>query len=98
MTDYTGIFNSYMTSEGQPFLCINKRVVFPSDETHPIYKKYHIQDDTPWTILSYQLYNTINYWWVLCSLNHSMVFYAEKGSEILIIKPSLIEEVVSKIY
>jgi hypothetical protein len=30
-------------------------------------------------------------------LNEDMVFYAKRGEEILIIKPSMIEEVVSKI-
>lgn len=98
MINYTGIFSSYYTAEGQPFLNLNKRVVFPSDINNEIYEKYHIQDNTPWTVLSHQLYKTIDYWWVLCSLNHTMVFYAEKGSEILIIKPSIIEEVVSKVY
>lgn len=97
MINYSKIFNSYITAEGQPFLSLSRRVVFPNDKTNEIYTTKHIQDDTPWTILSYQLYNTIDYWWVLCSLNEDMVFYAKRGEEILIIKPSMIEEVVSKI-
>jgi hypothetical protein len=53
MTNYTGIFSSYYTLEGQQFLNLNKRVVFPSDVNNEIYEKYHIQDNTPWTVLSH---------------------------------------------
>ena len=50
MKDYTKIFNTYYTDEGQPFKMINKRVVFPSDNSLDIYEVYYNQDDTPWTV------------------------------------------------
>ena len=53
MTNYTGIFSSYYTTEGQRFLNLNKRVVFPNDSSSDIYDIYHIQDNTPWTVLSH---------------------------------------------
>lgn len=97
MIKYSNIFKSYTTYEGEPFYSLNRTVIFPNDDTLEIYDKYYIQDNTPWTILSYQLYGTIDYWWVLCALNKGQVFYAEEGKEILIIKKDYIEEVTSKI-
>lgn len=97
MKNYIQIFNNYKTTEGQPFFMINKRVVFPQDKTLDIYDIYYNQDDTPWTVLSYMLYGDISYWWVLSLLNRSMIFYAEKGREIQIIRPEKINDVLSKI-
>ena len=97
MKNYTQIFNTYVTDEGQPFYMINRSIVFPDDDQLDIYDTYFNQDDTPWTVLSYILYGDISYWWVLSSLNKDMVFYAERGKEIRIIYPEKIKEVLSKI-
>lgn len=97
MRDYTNIFNAYQTQEGEPFYFLSKSVVFPQDTSLNFYRTYYIQDDTPWTILSYQLYGKIDYWWVLSSLNKSMPFYAERGNSILIIHPDNLEEILSNI-
>lgn len=92
--DYTKIFNEYTTTEGVPFYLLSKSITFPQDLTLDIYEKRYCGEDTAWTILSYKLYDTIDYWWVLSALNKEMPFYAERGSEILIIKPSQIKEVL----
>lgn len=97
MKDYSNIFNVYLTEEGTPYRLLNKRVVFPDDQSLEFYSKYYVDDDTPWTILSYKLYGTIDYWWVLTSLNKSMIFYAERGSEILIIRPDNITSILKQI-
>lgn len=97
MKDYSYIFNGYYTEEGTPFYLLNKRVVFPNDKSLNFYAKYYVDDDIPWTVLSYNLYGTIDYWWVLSSLNRSMIFYAERGSEILVIHPNSIEYILNKI-
>lgn len=97
MKDYSYIFNGYYTEEGTPYYFLNKRVVFPNDQSLDFYVKYYVDVDTPWTILSYKLYGTIDYWWVLSSLNNKMIFYAESGSEILIIHPDSIDDVLKQI-
>lgn len=93
----TLIFNQYLTQEGIPFYLINKSVHFPQDDSLEIYGFVTVDDDTPWTILSYKIYNTISYWWVLQSLNKDSIFYAKGGETIKIIKPSYIDEVMSHV-
>ena len=95
MSDYTSIFNKYRTSEDIPFQMINRRIIFPDDKTLEIYGKMYMSSDTPWTILSYKLYDSINYWWVLSSLNKSSIFYAEDGEEIYYIKPEYINLILT---
>lgn len=95
--DYTNLFNLYYTSEGIPFTLKCRSIAFPEDASNPIYGIRYIAENTAWTILSYTIYGTIDYWWVLCSLNQSEIFYAEAGSEIRYVLPEYIEEVISTI-
>lgn len=97
MKNYTSIFSHYKTSENIPFLLTNRRIVFPDDMTLDLYGKTYVSADTPWTILSYTLYNTIDYWWILCSLNKSFIFYAEDGKEIYYVKPEYLDLILNSI-
>lgn len=95
--DYSKLFNLYYTTEEIPFTLKNRSIAFPEDEGNPLYGIKYIADNIPWTILSYNIYGTINYWWILCSLNQSQIFYAEEGSEIRYVLPEYIEDVVATI-
>lgn len=91
------IFNEYTTSEGVPFYLLSKSVFFPEDESLEIYEWVYVDEDTPWTILSYQLYDSISYWWVVSSLNKSSKFYARRGELIKIIKPNYLSKVLQHV-
>lgn len=91
------IFNIYSTSQGIPFVNLSKSITFPSDESLEIYSTLYNDQDIPWTILSYILYGTIDYWWVLSSLNKNYPFYAPKGETIKIIVPSQMNNIIKYI-
>jgi hypothetical protein len=95
--DYDKIFNQYLSKEGIPFYLLNKRIIFPEDKTLDIYGSLYLASDTPWTNLSYQLYDTIDYWWILCSINTSSIFYAKEGDVIHYIKPEYLNFIFSNI-
>lgn len=97
LKSYTSIFRQYNTKENIPFLLLNKRVIFPADKTLGIYDSVYIASDTPWTTLSYQLYNSIEYWWILCSINPSSIFYAKEGDTIYYIKPEYISTILENL-
>lgn len=84
MKSYSSIFNLYQTKEGQDFLMLNRKIEFPSDMTLYIYDTKVINDNIAWTILSYQLYETIDYWWILAKLNSSSIFYAKERNRNLL--------------
>jgi hypothetical protein len=90
------IFNQYETSEGIPFYLLSKNVHFP-DNDNTLYSYVYVSENIPWTILSYQLYGTLNYWWVLSSLNKNQPFYAKQGSSIKYINKYTLEEILSYI-
>lgn len=95
--DFQDLFNLYYTAEGIPFTLKTRSIVFPEDASNPIYGIKYVAENIPWTILSYNLYNTIDYWWVLCLLNSSQIFYAEEGAEIRYILPEYIEDIIATI-
>ena len=97
MKDYENIFNKYLSKEGIPFYLLNKRIVFPEDKNTEIYDSIYIAADTPWTTLSYQLYDTIDYWWILCSINPASIFYAHEGETIYFVKPEYINFILANI-
>jgi hypothetical protein len=97
MKNISQLYNGYYTSEGIPFLNLSKSVVFPEDDSLDIYDFYYADDDLAWTIVSYKLYGTIDYWWVLASLNKNCPFYSKKGDTIRFIKPPFIETVLNYI-
>lgn len=94
---YNNLFYLYHSSENIPFTLKNRSVAFPDDINSPIYQIKYISVDIPWTVLSHNIYGTVDYWWVLSSLNQSHVFYAKEGTEIRIINPDYIDEIVENI-
>lgn len=86
------IFNLYKTSDGVPFYLLSKSIHFP--DNIDVYSYTYVSENIPWTILSYQLYDTIDYWWVLSSLNKDMPFYAKKEMTIKYISKPVLEEIL----
>lgn len=97
MASYKDIFNDYKTAEGIPFKLFNKRIVFPEDKSLNIYSAVNITTDTPWTILSYQIYGSIEYWWILCALNEHNMYYAREGSSVTYVKKEYLQAILNSI-
>ena len=95
--NYTEIFNKYRTKEGKLFYLLNRSVSFPEDKTLAIYDTKIITENTPWTILSYNIYDKIDFWWILCSINKSSLFYAKDGDIIYYIKPEYISLILNSL-
>lgn len=95
--DYSKIFNIYETEDYQPFYLLNKKVSFPEDKSSIVFDKKYVNQDTPWTIMSYLIYGAIDYWWILCGLNDSSIFYAKENTEIYYIKKEYLNIILQEI-
>lgn len=96
MKNLSSIFNTYTTVEGVPFYLLSKSVSFPVDN-QDIYSYIYVAENIPWTIMSYQLYGTIEYWWVLSSLNQDSPLYAKKETEVKYIEKETLETILKYI-
>jgi len=51
------------------FYNLLNKVIFPENISDEIVDTITLQNDLPWTTLSYKLYGTINLWWTVYLLN-----------------------------
>lgn len=71
-----------------------------SSELNPdFFDTYVIDSDMTWGILSYNIYNTLNLWWLLCLVNNIQdpTKNPENGSYIKAIKPKFVNMVIKAI-
>ena len=80
------------------FYNILNKVIFPDDISDEIVDTIVLQNDIPWTTLSYQLYGTINLWWTVYLLNKpDYIFKAQAATEYKYIKPGALGAVLQQI-
>lgn len=102
---YENFFKLHIAEEGgneKVFFNLLKKIylVDKSSDLNPKYfDTYVIDVDLPWVILSYNIYNTLNLWWLLCIVNNIQdpTKNPEQGSYIKVIKPQYVELVVNTI-
>ena len=74
------------------------KVSLPANLDSSVYDKVTINYDTPWTSLSYNIYNTISLWWLLVLVNKpDYIFMAKGGKEYTIIKPAVVDQILLQI-
>lgn len=95
--NYDSIFSQYTTVEGINFELLTRSIVFPTDTDLPCYGKMYVDSDTAWTIMSYKIYDSIEFWWLLSALNKKEIFYAPENTEILYIKKEYLSDILSSI-
>ena len=71
-------------------------MIFPDNLSGDTYDELTVQVDTPWTTLSFNLYGTINLWWVVYLINKpKYIFLAKSGSTVKYITPSAISLILN---
>ena len=80
------------------FYNLLNKVVFPDNISDEIVDTITLQNDKPWTTLSYELYGTINLWWTVYLLNKpDYIFKAQAATEYKYIKPGAMGVVLQQI-
>jgi len=98
---YENIFNVNLinndTSDAYFYNLLNK-VILPEDISDEYIEQKVLTGDKPWTMLSFELYGTIQLWWTIVLLNKPInIFKAEANTEYKYIKPELINSVLQQI-
>lgn len=97
---YENIFNiSLVDNSGKNFYMYNllDKVIFPETLSAEVLAQQTILTDKPWTMLSFELYGTIDLWWVIYLLNKpKYIFKAKAGTTYKYIKPDFISDVLQQ--
>lgn len=98
---YENIFNVDQTdANNYYFYNIIKTVHINAKDLDPaFYFKHTVDRSTPFTSLSYRLYDSINLWWLICILNNinNPVEFIEPGTVLYIIKKQYLSTVLNEI-
>tara|TARA_R110000764_G_scaffold39060_2_gene86922 strand:+ start:1396 stop:1773 length:378 start_codon:yes stop_codon:yes gene_type:complete len=98
---YENIFNVNLI-EGSVkdiyFYNILNKVVFPDDISDEYITEIVLNTDKPWTTLSYEIYGTIQLWWVIVLLNSpEYIFKAKASTSYKVIRPEYISAILKQI-
>ncbi len=98
---YENIFNvGLVNNDGKSFYTYNllNKVIFPETIDSNVIDEITLTSDKPWTMLSFQLYGTIELWWVVYLLNKpDYIFKAKANTPYKFIKSDFISNVLQQI-
>jgi hypothetical protein len=95
---YENIFKVNQTeTTGYYFYNIMRTVrITPDDLDNRYYFKFNVNRVIPYTVLSYNFYNTMDLWWLICVMNNidDPVQFIKPGTTIKLIKQQYVATVV----
>ena len=98
---YENIFNvGLVNNDDKSFYTYNllNKVIFPETLDSNVIDEITLTSDKPWTMLSFQLYSTIELWWVVYLLNKpDYIFKAKANTPYKYIKPGFMSNVLQQI-
>jgi hypothetical protein len=98
-TRYENIFKLYTNDAGQYYYNLLQSVFLPDiiNEDYVYYQQ--ITTKMPWTMVSYNAYQTIELWWLICLANKvfNPVKFPDRGTLIKVIKPQYVSTVLNEI-
>lgn len=102
---YENFFKLHVVnSDGEDYIFFNllKKINLLSDSNdfNPLYfNTFNIDVDIPWVTISYNLYNTLNLWWLVCLCNNitDPTKNPQLGTTIKALKPKYVNFVIESI-
>jgi hypothetical protein len=95
---YENLFKVYKKDNYYIYNIINTLKL--DDDIDPeFYYTYKVRRPMPWTIVSYENYETIELWWLICITNKILnpVQFAESGLDLKVIKPEYVRVIIDRI-
>lgn len=95
---YENIFKLYKTADNQYFYNILSKVSFPENLDKTLFYTITVNEKTPWTLISYSAYGTIELWWLLAIINGIQnPFELPSNNELKILKAQYIRPVIAQL-
>jgi hypothetical protein len=97
---YENIFNVYTILKNEDsfyyYYNILNKVVIPESIDENIFDTITLNRRLPWTTFSYNLYQTMNLWWLLFLINKPKnIFVADAGIEYKYIREEYIDRIIN---
>lgn len=66
---FENIFKMYKNDLGQYYYNLLQNISIPDSLDETYFKYYIIRKKMPWTMVSFNIYKTIELWWLICIVN-----------------------------
>jgi len=96
---YERIFKLYQTEQNQYYYNLLQSIFLPDqiDDTKVFFM--HVQENMPWTTVSFKAYGNIELWWLIALVNkiYNPIKGATVGTVLKIIKPEYVSPILQEI-
>jgi len=98
-TRYENIFKIYTTNNKQFYYNILNTIQLPDDINPSIYYNILVSQKMPWSMISFNEYQTMDLWWLICLVNkiNDPISLAEIGTNLKIIRTEFIKFILDEI-
>lgn len=96
---YENIFKIYETSNKQFYYNILNTIQFPDDINPSIFYTIKVSQRMPWSMISFNEYETMDLWWLICIINKidNPISYPDVGSELKIVRREFLRYIFDEI-
>lgn len=98
-TRYENIFKLYKNDFNQYYYNILNTIQLPEDINPSIYYEINISKKMPWTMISFNEYQTMDLWWLICLTNkiNNPLELADIGQNLKIIRQEFVKFILDEI-
>lgn len=98
-TRYENIFKMYKTDYNQYYYNILNTVQFPENLNPSVYYEITVSSKMPWTMISFNEYETMDLWWLICLVNKidNPLDFAAVGQILKIIRKEFLKFILDEI-
>lgn len=96
---YENIFKIYKNEDNLYYYNLLQSIFLPENLNEDLIYYQSINSKTPWTLISFNAYKTIELWWLICLTNQifNPVKFPDRGTVLKIIKPQYVPNVLNEI-
>lgn len=96
---YENIFRVYTNKDNQYYYNLLQSVFMPDNLNEEYVYYQSINSKTPWTLISFNAYRTVELWWLICLTNQifNPVKFPDRGTVLKIIKPQYVPNILNEI-
>lgn len=97
--NYENLFNVYETSDNNYYYNILRKINIPQNIGSKYYYEYTIKPGDTWTLISYNYYNDVKLWWIICIANNiqNPLNLPTVGMNIKILTADIVQNILSQI-
>lgn len=96
---YENIFRVYKNKDNNYYYNLLQSIFLPEKLNEDLIYYQSVNSKTPWTLISFNAYKTIELWWLICLTNQvfNPIKFPDRGTILKIIKPQYVPNILNEV-